>query len=152
MRRTLIALAAAAAATTWLPAPPAAAAPAGPNSGTLTVNTIFWDDPSPVVAATGVFAGCDAVTQEADGAKFTWGTAVFSGVKRVHCGDDHLDIAYTATLNKRLGGTHGSWRALEGTGALAGLSGGGRLTGSGDCEAPEESAGCILDTFTGVLA
>ena len=152
MRRTLIAMAAVAAAATVLAAAPAAAAPAGPNSGTLTVNTIFWDDPSPVVAATGVFEGCDAVTQQAEGARFTWGTAVFSGVKRVHCGDDHLDIAYTATLDKRLGGTHGSWRALEGIGSFAGLSGGGRLTGTGECEAPAEDLGCILDTFTGVLA
>jgi hypothetical protein len=152
MRRTLFAMAACVAAAAWLPASPAAAAPAGPNSGTLTVNTIFWDDPSPVVAATGVFEGCESVTQEANSAKFPNGTAVFSGVKRVDCGDGHLDIAYTATIDKRLGGTHGSWRALAGTGAFAGLSGGGRLTGSGGCEAPEDSDGCILDTFTGVLA
>jgi hypothetical protein len=152
MRPTLIALAAVAAAATWLPASPAAAAPAGPNAGTLVVNTIFWDDPSPVVEATGVFEGCESVADLAIGARFTPGTAKFFGAKEVTCSDGSLVIAFDATADKRTGGTHGSWRVLEGTGALAGLNGGGRLTGGGDCEAPEESTGCILDTFTGVLA
>ena len=54
----------------------ASAVAAGPNSGSLTVNTVF--DPamdSPVLEATGVFTGCTSVTDVDSNIKFPVGTA-----------------------------------------------------------------------------
>ena len=131
---------------------PAAAAPGGPNSGSLIVNTVF--DPtvdSPVVEASGVFTGCTSVTDLDSDIKFPIGTAVFSGTKQINCDDGTITVAYTATPAKRQGGTHGSWRVIDGTGAYAGLTGGGRLTGDSNACDPMGTDGCILDTFTGNL-
>jgi len=134
------------------PGSPAVAAPSGPNSGTLTVNTLF--DPtvdSPVLEATGGFTGCTSVTDLDSDIKFPIGTAVFSGTKRINCDDGTIIVAYTATPAKRVGGTHGSWRVIGSTGAFAGLTGGGRLTGDSNACDPMGTDGCILDTFTGNL-
>ena len=62
MRRFAIALSVCCALSLVL-TPSAIAAPRGPNSGTLTVNTLFDATlDSPVVEATGVFTGCTSVT------------------------------------------------------------------------------------------
>ena len=151
MRRSAIALAIFFAAL-LLPAPSAVAAPSGANSGTLIVNTLFDSTiDSPVVEAAGVFAGCTTVTDLDSDIKFPIGTAVFSGTKQINCDDGTIIVAYTATPAKRVGGTHGSWRVIGGTGAFAGLTGGGRLTGDSNACDPMGTDGCILDTFTGTL-
>ena len=151
MRRSALALAIFCAAL-LLPTPSAVAAPSGASSGTLVVNTLFDATvDSPVVEATGVFAGCTSVTDLDADIKSPIGTAVFSGTKQITCDDGTIIVAYTATPAKRVGGTHGSWRVIGGTGAFAGLTGGGRLTGDSNACDPMGTDGCILDAFTGTL-
>jgi hypothetical protein len=152
MRRSAITLAICFAAL-LLPAAAGVAAPSGPNSGTLVVNTVF--DPamaSPVVEATGAFTGCTSVTDLDSDIKFPPGTAVFSGTKQINCDDGTITVSYTATAEKMLGGTHGSWRVIGGTGDYAGSTGGGRLTGDSSACDPMGAEGCILDTFAGNLS
>lgn len=131
---------------------PSAAAPVSEHSGTLVVNTVFnTSGQSPVLEATGVFAGCTSVTQLDSDNRFVRGTAVFSGLKQINCPGGTVVVAYTATFDKQLPGARGSWRAVGGTGAYEGVSGGGRLTGDDNSCDLMGSDGCVLDTYTGVL-
>ena len=151
MRRSVITLTVCFAAL-LIPNAVAVAAPSGPSSGTLIVNTVF--DPnmdSPVLEATGAFTGCTSVTDLDSEIKLPIGTAVFSGTKQINCDGGTILVAYTATAAKRLGGTHGSWRVIGGTGAYEGMTGGGRLTGDSSACDPLGTEGCILDSFTGNL-
>jgi hypothetical protein len=99
-----------------------------------------------------VFAGCSSVVDLTGNARFTYGTAVFSGSKMVTCASGTLELAYTATIDKKLPGTQGSWRVLSGTGAYAGGHGGGRLTGDYNACDPMGTEFCVLDSYTGVIA
>jgi hypothetical protein len=40
---------------------------------------------------------------------------VYSGTKQINCDDGTITVAYTATPDKMLNGTHGSWRVIGGT-------------------------------------
>jgi len=131
-------------------ASPASAGPVSPQAGTMTVNTVGLAV-SPVVSATGVFAGCTGVADLTANQRFTPGTAVFSGSKLVTCESGTLELAYTATIDKNLPGTQGSWQVVSGTGAYAGRQGGGRLTGNFNTCDPMGTGFCVLDTYTGVI-
>jgi hypothetical protein len=154
MSRSAIALGiCSAAGLILLPTSAAAAGPAGPNAVTMVVKTIF--DPaqdSVVLEATGAFSECTTVTQLAEANKFVRGTAVFSGLKQINCSGGTIVLAYSATFDKTLPGAHGSWHVVGGTGAYAGLNGGGRLTGDDYACDPTGSDACVLDTYTGTLS
>ncbi|TWG97105.1 hypothetical protein L615_003900000280 [Nocardioides sp. J9] len=143
-----VALTAAAATAATVPLPAGAA----PDTEVFVVSTQFWDGPSPVVAATGPFAGCTSV-QELDGAQAIQtgpNSVLFVGTKELDCADGTVTIAYEATINTRSGRkTFGTWSVVDST--LDGVAfGGGRLTGdAARCELLPGAEGCILDTFTG---
>jgi hypothetical protein len=116
----------------------------------MTVNTV-GSAVSPVVSAIGVFEGCTGVGDLTGNQRFMPGTAVFSGSKLVTCESGTLELAYTATIDKKLPGTRGSWQVLSGTGAYTGRQGGGRLTGNYNACDPMGTDFCVLDTYTGVI-
>jgi hypothetical protein len=146
-RRLTVLLACTTASAALLAAPVAAqAAPSGAVASTLVVETQFWDAPSPVLSASGLFAGCtevDSVFQAPTRAP------QFNGRKHVRCAGGTVDLVYQAAF--RDGGVTGTWTAAAGTGSLAGVRGTGTVSGSGDCEVAEGSGGCVLDTWTGAL-
>src|SRR5690242_6634494 len=116
----------------------------------MTVNTLGPDSNS-VVTGTGVFAGCTTLSEGTGDARFTPGTAIFSGSWLVTCDSGTIELGYTATIDKKLPGTHGSWRVLSGTGSYGGTHGGGRLTGNYNTCAQMGTDFCGLDSYTGVI-
>jgi hypothetical protein len=152
-QRNLTRAAAGLVAAAGLLAAPGAAEAAPDSRTTFVVNTQFWDEPSPIVSATGPLASCTSVQDEPGLATQTGPrTVLFSGVKTLNCAGGTVTITFEATLNFAAGRkTFGTWSVVDST--LPGVSfGGGRLTGdSTRCELLPGSEGCILDTFSGFV-
>ncbi len=151
LRNPIRALAVLLAATAAIAVPGAAEAAPGTRTS-FVVNTQFWDQPSPIVSATGPLAACTTVQEEEGSQVIQTGpsTVLFVGTKTLDCAGGTVTIDYQATLNFAANRkTFGTWSVVDST--LAGVSfGGGRLTGdSARCVVLAGSEGCILDTFTG---
>ena len=146
--RTSVLLVTVAAAGAVLAVPMTAqAAPSRAVESTLVVETQFWDAPSPVVSASGLLTGCTSVVSLGQAPTRA---PQFNGRKLVSCGGGTFEIVYQAAF-RGSGPVTGTWTAAGGTGTLAGVRGGGTVTGTGDCTVAEDSAGCVLDTWTGSL-
>ncbi len=143
MRPRITALAIGLVASLALAAVPASAAGGAPVRIVLDVN---FADGTETFAATGAF--CPAGTAVSTPARATGrGATVFHLSKTFTCtdGSGTLTIDLDAAFVGVRGGTVGSWRAVAGTGAYAGVRGGGQITGQGTPTG-------ILDTYAGVLA
>jgi hypothetical protein len=117
----------------------------------MTVNTIAAPTRgSPVVDATGVFAGCTTVTDQGVDETSRHGTIIFGGVKLVSCQWGTLLLAYT--VDKKPPGTQGSWRVVGGSDTYARAHGGGQLTGNYTLCNPMGTAGCVLDSYIGLIS
>ncbi|HYO44102.1 MAG TPA: hypothetical protein VES19_12960 [Candidatus Limnocylindrales bacterium] len=143
MRPRITALSLGIVASLALAAVPASAAGGAPVRIVLDVN---FDDGTETFTATGAF--CPAGTAESSEARTTGrGATVFHLSKTFTCSDGTgtLTIDLSAAFVWVRGGTVGSWRAVDGTGAYAGARGGGQITGQGTPTG-------IIDTYAGVLA
>lgn len=111
---------------------------------TMTVTTIFDDNPDAFVA-TGI-PGCASGVVYDGGAnvRFTRALGMFAGYKVFDCGDDNGFVVF---LSARFGpgGSVGTWSVVDAWGSAAGMSGSGKLIGD-----PIETGG-ITDNYFGTV-
>ena len=131
----------------------ASSASAGPHGDYFVVDTQFRAGPSDIVEAGGAFADCTQVTDiNAGGEQIGPNKGLFFGDKLVQCGDDTVTLHYNAAINFSSGKkTSGHWFVLEST--VPGITEGfGTVRGDNSaCVIADDSEGCILDTFAGVV-
>ena len=111
---------------------------------TMTVTTIFDDNPDAFVA-TGIPGCASGVVYDGNPwAEFTRTQGVFSGYKIFDCGDDN---GFVVRLDARFGpwGSVGTWAVVGSWGSAAGMWGAGKLTGD-----PIETGG-ITDNYYGTV-
>lgn len=130
-----------------LSAAPAQSAAMPPVSKFVVVTS--FSEGSPIIEATGVWAGCTEVIDISGSAnQLSPRRVVFAGEKEVVCPDGNVGIQYDAELNfasaeRSFGKTSGDWQIIWSDNSSI-TGGGGVLRGtSRDC--PD----CIVDTFSG---
>ena len=132
----------------------ASSASAGPHGDFFVVDTQFRSGPNDIVEAGGAFADCTQVTDLAlpGGEQIGPNKVLFFGDKLVQCAAGTVTIHYNAALNfssdKK---TSGHWFVVDST--VSGITSGfGTVRGdSSACVVSDDSEGCILDTFAGVV-
>ncbi|MEO5965747.1 MAG: hypothetical protein ABIR11_09805 [Candidatus Limnocylindrales bacterium] len=120
------------------------AATGGSRAVTITLDVNFGTGDQ-VFTATGAF--CPAGTAEAFTTKVSGrGSLVFHVTRTFICtgGVDTLTIDLHAGTSAQFDGTSGGWTVTGGTGAYAGASGGGQITGV-------NTPTGILDTYAGTV-